>query len=164
MAVTEDGTCIGVSTFLGSMAPRVPHSELTSSNWAPNPRRISIRIWKDELKATKSPMEGAQQQVCKVCSEILVSTCLTSKPKAMKIGPWLPGLEVGMDLGRDPWDPDMDLLQVVAGTAALARCNGSHKHDKSVRNFQTWLVCLPSRGGGLAPGGLQEAPKIRSDI
>lgn len=64
-------------------------------------------------------MKGAQQQVCKVCSEILVSTCLTSTPKAMKIGPWLPGLEVGMDLGRDLWDPDMDLLQV-AGTA-LAR-------------------------------------------
>lgn len=42
----------------------------------------------------------------------------------MKIGPWLPGLEVGMDLGRDPWDPDMDLLQVVAGTAALARSMG----------------------------------------
>lgn len=29
-----------------------------------------------------------------------------------------------MDLGRDPWDPDMDLLQVVAGTAALARSMG----------------------------------------
>ena len=63
----------------------------------------------------------------------------------MKIGPWLPGLEVGMDLGRDPWDPDMDLLQVVAGTAALSEIYGSHKHDKSVRNFPNMasLSCLP---------------------
>ena len=100
------------------MAPRT-HSEFMNS-WAPNARRIGIRIWKDEFKGTKSPMKGAQQhQICKVCSEILFSTFLTSTPKAMKIGPWLPGLEVGMDLGRDPWNPDMDLLQVVAGTAAL---------------------------------------------
>jgi len=35
-------------------------------------------------------------------------------------------LEVGMDLGRDPWDPDMDLLQVVAGTAALPEEVDSH--------------------------------------